>query len=137
MKLGELNKEELLALAAKVVEEIPELSIDDAVTLILNEASDDDAIEQEVSIKDVNNDGDPDVQTADTNGNGEPDTAVVTADSEKEEKDAVKAAKEELNIDGNDKTSTGKTKAELTDEQKTVSDSRQKNILGALLEHRF
>lgn len=123
--------------------------------------------------KDVNGDGDTDVVTADTNGNGEKDTAVVTADSEPEKKEAVKAAKEDLGLDKEDKTSTGKTKGELEDDKKsakeirdertksygpmreyhdmddkdvvsdekkkdmTCSDATQKNIMAALLDHRF
>lgn len=100
--------------------------------------------------EDVNGDGDTDVVTADTNGNGEKDTAVVTADSEPEKKEAVKAAKEDLGLDKEDKTSTGKTKGELEDEPKesdvvsdekkkdmTCSDATQKNIMAALLDHRF
>ena len=97
--------------------------------------------------EDVNGDGDTDVVTADTNGNGEKDTAVVTADSEPEKKEAVKAAKEDLGLDKKDKTSTGKTKGELekdkdvvSDEKKkdmTCSDATQKNIMAALLDHRF
>lgn len=82
---------------------------------------------------DVNGDGDTDVTITDTNGNGKPDTAVVTADSEKEQKEAVKAAKDELDVD--EQTSTGKTKKELDDQ--TISDMRQKNVLSALLDHRF
>lgn len=97
--------------------------------------------------RDVNGDGDTDVVTADTNGNGEKDTAVVTADSEPEKKEAIKAAKEDLGLDKKDKTSTGKTKGELekdkdvvSDEKKkdmTCSDATQKNIMAALLDHRF
>ena len=100
--------------------------------------------------EDVNGDGDTDVATADTNGNGEKDTAVVTADSEPEKKEAVKAAKKELGVDKKDKTSTGKTKGELEDKPKendvvsdkkkkdmTCSDATQKNIMAALLDHRF
>lgn len=82
---------------------------------------------------DVNGDGDTDVTIMDTNDSGTPDTAVVTADSEKEQKEAIKAAKDELDID--EQTSTGKTKKELDDQ--TVSDMRQKNVLSALLDHRF
>lgn len=82
---------------------------------------------------DVNNDGDTDLHITDTNGDDKPDTAIVTADSTKEQKEAIKAAKDELDVD--EQTSTGKTKKEL-DEQ-TVSDVRQKNVLRALLEHRF
>lgn len=104
----------------------------------------------EPDTKDVNGDGDTDVVTADTNGNGEKDTAVVTADSEPEKREAVKAAKEDLGLDKKDKTSTGKTKGELEDEPKekdvvsdekkkdmTCSDATQKNIMAALLDHRF
>lgn len=97
--------------------------------------------------EDVNSDGDTDVATADTNGNGEKDTAVVTADSEPEKKEAVKAAKEDLGLDKKDKTSTGKTKGELEDDKDVVSDEKkkdmtcsdatQKNIMAALLDHRF
>ena len=107
-------------------------------------------ISSEPDTKDVNGDGDTDVATADTNGNGEKDTAVVTADSEPEKKEAVKAAKEDLGLDKEDKTSTGKTKGELEDEPKekdvvsdekkkdmTCSDATQKNIMAALLDHRF
>ena len=82
---------------------------------------------------DVNDDGDTDLQITDTNGDGKPDTAIVTADSMKEQKEAIKAAKDELDVD--EQTSTGKTKKELDDQ--TVSDMRQKNVLSALLEHRF
>jgi len=101
----------------------------------------------DVSKTDVNGDGDTDVATADTNGNGEKDTAVVTADSEPEKKEAVKAAKEDLGLDKKDKTSTGKTKGELEDDKDVVSDEKkkdmtcsdatQKNIMAALLDHRF
>lgn len=115
-----------------------------------------------VTTEDVNGDGDTDVVTADTNGNGKKDTAVVTADSEPEKKEAVKAAKEDLGLDKKDKTSTGKTKGELEDKPKmgpapwtddykktknvvsdekkkdmTCSDATQKNIMAALLDHRF
>ena len=82
---------------------------------------------------DVNDDGDTDLQITDTNGDGKPDTAIVTADSMKEQKEAIKAAKDEFDVD--EQTSTGKTKKELDDQ--TVSDMRQKNVLSALLEHRF
>ena len=82
---------------------------------------------------DVNDDGDTDLHITDTNGDGKPDTAIVTADSTKEQKEAIKAAKDELDI--NEQTSTGKTKKEL--DNQTVSDMRQKNVLSALLEHRF
>ena len=82
---------------------------------------------------DVNDDGDTDVTITDTNGDDKPDTAIVTADSTKEQKEAIKAAKDELDVD--EQTSTGKTKKELDDQ--TVSDMRQKNVLSALLEHRF
>ena len=82
---------------------------------------------------DVNDDGDTDLHITDTNGDGKPDTAIVTADSTKEQKEAIKAAKDELDVD--EQTSTGKTKKELDDQ--TVSDMRQKNVLSALLEHRF
>lgn len=82
---------------------------------------------------DVNGDGDTDVTIIDTNDSGKPDTAIVTTDSMKEQKEAVKAAKDELDI--NEQTSTGKTKKELGGQ--TVSDMRQKNVLSALLEHRF
>lgn len=82
---------------------------------------------------DVNDDGDTDLQITDTNGDDKPDTAIVTADSMKEQKEAIKAAKDELDVD--EQTSTGKTKKELDDQ--TVSDMRQKNVLSALLEHRF
>lgn len=101
----------------------------------------------EPDTEDVNGDGDNDVATADTNGNGEKDTAVVTADSEPEKKEAVKAAKEDLGLDKEDKTSTGKTKSELEDKNDVVSDEKkkdmtcsdatQKNIMAALLDHRF
>lgn len=107
-------------------------------------------IGSEPDTEDVNSDGDTDVVTADTNGNGEKDTAVVTADSEPEKKEAIKAAKEDLGLDKEDKTSTGKTKGELEDEPKendvvsdekkkdmTCSDATQKNIMAALLDHRF
>lgn len=112
--------------------------------------------------EDVNGDGDTDIQTLDTNDNGTPDTAIVTADSDTEEKEAVKTAKDKLGLDGKDKTSTGKTKEELDDETlsdekqkdkkhpadctcaeckksklQVLSDVRQKNIIGALLDHRF
>lgn len=82
---------------------------------------------------DVNDDGDTDLLITDTNGDGKPDTAIMTADSTKEQKEAIKAAKDELDVD--EQTSTGKTKKELNDQ--TVSDMRQKNVLSALLEHRF
>lgn len=82
---------------------------------------------------DVNDDGDTDLLITDTNGDSKPDTAIMTADSTKEQKDAIKAAKDELDVD--EQTSTGKTKKELDDQ--TVSDMRQKNVLSALLEHRF
>lgn len=82
---------------------------------------------------DVNDDGDTDLHITDTNGDDKPDTAIVTADSTKEQKEAIKAAKDELDVD--EQTSTGKTKKELDDQ--TVSDMRQKNVLSALLEHRF
>lgn len=82
---------------------------------------------------DVNDDGDADVTIIDTNDNDKPDTAIITADSKKEQRDAIKAAKDELDVD--EQTSTGKTKKELDDQ--TVSDMRQKNVLSALLEHRF
>lgn len=82
---------------------------------------------------DVNDDGDTDLHITDTNDNGKPDTAIVTADSMKEQKEAIKAAKDEFDVD--EQTSTGKTKKELDDQ--TVSDMRQKNVLSALLEHRF
>lgn len=82
---------------------------------------------------DANGDGDTDVTIIDTNDNGKPDTAIMTADSTKELKEAIKAAKDELDVD--EQTSTGKTKKELDDQ--TVSDMRQKNVLSALLEHRF
>jgi len=83
---------------------------------------------------DVNGDGDSDVITADTNGNGEKDTAIIAGDTAKEEKDAVKAAKEDLGMDGDEQTSTGKKKGELDDEDDwtVVSDERQKNIISAL-----
>ena len=96
---------------------------------------------------DTNGDGDTDVITADTNGNGKPDTAVVAGDDAKEEKEAVKAAKEDLGLDGDDDTSTGKKNKELEDDnadvlsdkkqKDTCSDSRQKNIISALSELRF
>jgi len=91
------------------------------------------------SLKDVNGDGDPDVAVADTNDNGSPDTAVVTADSKSEEKEAVKEAKKQLDDadSKNEKTSTGKTKKELSDKEHVVSDARQKNIISALIDHRF
>lgn len=82
---------------------------------------------------DVNDDGDTDLLITDTNGDDKPDTAIMTADSTKEQKEAIKAAKDELDVD--EQTSTGKTKKELDDQ--TVSDMRQKNVLSALLEHRF
>lgn len=82
---------------------------------------------------DVNDDGDTDLLITDTNDDGKPDTAIMTADSTKEQKEAIKAAKDELDVD--EQTSTGKTKKELDDQ--TVSDMRQKNVLSALLEHRF
>ena len=82
---------------------------------------------------DVNDDGDTDLLITDTNGDSKPDTAIMTADSTKEQKEAIKAAKDELDVD--EQTSTGKTKKELDDQ--TVSDMRQKNVLSALLEHRF
>ena len=82
---------------------------------------------------DVNDDGDTDLHITDTNGDGKPDTAIMTADSTKEQKEAIKAAKDELDVD--EQTSTGKTKKELDDQ--TVSNMRQKNVLSALLEHRF
>ena len=82
---------------------------------------------------DVNGDGDTDLHITDTNSDGKPDTAIVTADSMKEQKEAIKSAKDELDVD--EQTSTGKTKKELDDQ--TVSDMRQKNVLSALLEHRF
>lgn len=82
---------------------------------------------------DVNDDGDTDLLITDTNGDGKSDTAVMIADSTKEQKEAIKAAKDELDVD--EQTSTGKTKKELDDQ--TVSDMRQKNVLSALLEHRF
>lgn len=83
---------------------------------------------------DVNGDGDSDVITADANGNGEKDTAIVAGDNAKEEKDAVEAAKEDLGMDGDEQTSTGKKKGELDDEDDwtVVSDERQKNIISAL-----
>ena len=132
-----------------------------------------DAMNAKAEAEDVNGDGDTDVATADTNGNGEKDTAVVTADSEPEKKEAIKAAKEDLGLDKEDKTSTGKTKGELEDDKKsakeirdertksygpmreyhdmddkdvvsdkkkkdmTCSDATQKNIMAALLDHRF
>ena len=99
------------------------------------------------SKSDANGDGDTDVITADTDGNGKPDTAVVAGDDAKEEKEAVKAAKEDLGLDGDDDTSTGKKKKELEEDntyvlsdkkqKDTCSDSRQKNILSALSELRF
>lgn len=82
---------------------------------------------------DVNDDGDTDLHITDTNGDDKPDTAIVTTDSMKEQKEAIKAAKDELGVDK--QTSTGKTKKEL--DGQTVSDMRQKNVLSALLEHRF
>ena len=98
-------------------------------------------------VEDVNGDGDTDVATADTNGNGEKDTAVVTADTKPEEKEAVKTAKKELGVNKKDKTSTGKTKGELEDKKDVVSDEKkkdmtcsdatQKNIMAALLDHRY
>lgn len=87
---------------------------------------------------DTNGDGDTDVITADTDDNGEPDTAVVAGDDAKEEKDAVKAAKEDLGLDGDDDTSTGKKKKELdAPDESTLSDARFKNICLALLDNRF
>lgn len=88
---------------------------------------------------DANGDGDSDVLTADTNGNGEDDTAVVAGDTAKEEKEAVDTAKEELGMDSAEQTSTGKKKGELDDEDDdtTVSDERQKNIVGALLDRLY
>ena len=88
---------------------------------------------EEDYIFDVNGDGDTDLLITDTNDDGKPDTAIMTADSTKEQKEAIKAAKDELDVD--EQTSTGKTKKELDDQ--TVSDMRQKNVLSALLEHRF
>lgn len=82
---------------------------------------------------DVNGDDDTDLHITDTNGDDKPDTAIVTADSTKEQKEAIKAAKDELDVD--EQTSTGKTKKELNEQ--TVSDMRQKNVLRALLDHRF
>lgn len=82
---------------------------------------------------DVNDDGDTDLLITDTNGDDKPDTAIITTDSTKEQKEAIKAAKDEFDVD--EQTSTGKTKKEL--DNQTVSDMRQKNVLSALLEHRF
>lgn len=110
-------------------------------------AKHDAATDSEESSTDANGDGDTDIITADTNGNGKPDTAVVAGDDAKEEKEAVKAAKEDLGLDGDDDTSTGKKKKELEDDnadvlsdkkqKDTCSDSRQKNIISALSELRF
>lgn len=102
---------------------------DNAVDDIMSDIDNPDLWEQ----VDVNGDGDTDATIIDTDDNGKPDTAIITADSTKEQKEAIKAAKDELDVD--EQTSTGKTKKELDDQ--TVSDMRQKNVLSALLEHRF
>lgn len=112
----------------------------------------------DADVMDTDGDGTNDLALADVDGNGEPDVAAVSADSAAEEKEALKTAKEELNIDGDDKTTTGKSKKELDkkpsdgDEKHPIgcdclecnkkraqlfSNNRQKNVLSALLDMRF
>lgn len=99
---------------------------------------------------DSNGDGDKDLTISDTDSNSSPDTAEINADSKAEAKSALKTAKKALSSNvslpdyatDDDLTTTGKSKKELDDDanlsvDNTVSDTRQKNILAALLEHRL
>ena len=81
---------------------------------------------------DVNGDSDTDVIEQDTDGNGHVDTATVVGDTKDETVRGVNKAVEDLAKSPDAKsdkvTSTGKTKKELSFEDKTVSDARQKRI---------
>lgn len=81
---------------------------------------------------DVNGDSDTDVIEHDTDGNGHIDTATVVGDTKDEAakgiKKAVKDLAESPDAKSDEVTSTGKTKKELSFEDKTVSDARKKRI---------
>ena len=81
---------------------------------------------------DVNGDSDTDVIEQDTDGNGHIDTATVVGDTKDEAAKGIKKAAKDLaespDAKSDDITSTGKTKKELSFEDKTVSDARKKRI---------
>ena len=81
---------------------------------------------------DVNNDGDTDVIEQDTDGNGHVDTATVVGDTKNEAAKGVKKAIKDLakspDAESDKVTSTGKTKKELSSEDRIASDIRQKRI---------
>ena len=83
---------------------------------------------EEIYDDDLNNDGDKDVTAMDTSGDGEIDTVVTTSDSDKEEKDSEEEAKDILG--GGDKTSTGKSEKELTENSEFPKDSNSDSFTG-------